>query len=72
MIETHYDFEADVFYVRFAAPDAEYDESAEVAANITVDFDKQNRPMAIEIIHARWMIEGWSNAPKQEKPNAAQ
>jgi uncharacterized protein YuzE len=58
MIKTTYDPEADVFYVSFGPPDAEPDCAEEVAPGISVEFDKQGRPMGVEIVSIRWMSEG--------------
>jgi len=58
MIETRYDPDTDVLRVSFAPPGAVYDEAQEVAPGVYVEFDKEGRPMAVEITSARWVSAG--------------
>jgi uncharacterized protein YuzE len=58
VIKTSYDPEADVLHVSFAPPDATYEGAQEVAPGIYVEFDRQGRPIGVEITSVRWMSEG--------------
>lgn len=49
MIRTSYDQEADVMHVTFAADDAGYDASQEVAPGVYLEFDTQGRVIGVEI-----------------------
>ena len=62
MIETRYDPEADVLDVSFGPADATYDSAQEVAPGVYVEFDRQGRPMGVEITSARWVSEGRTGA----------
>ena len=62
MIETRYDPEADVLHVAFGPADAAYDSAQEVAPGVYVEFDKQGRPMGVEITSVRWMSQGSAGA----------
>jgi uncharacterized protein YuzE len=58
MIETRYDPEADVLHVSFGADGATYESAKEVAPGVYVEFDKDGRPMGVEITSARWVAAG--------------
>ncbi|OQY82147.1 MAG: hypothetical protein B6D41_18575 [Chloroflexi bacterium UTCFX4] len=45
-----YDESVDIIYIRFREGD--YEESDEVSEGVIVDFDKEGKPMAIEILDA--------------------
>lgn len=49
-----YDESVDIIYIRLR--EGEYEESDEVAEGINVDFDKDGKPMAIEILDASRML----------------
>lgn len=45
-----YDESVDILYIRLREGD--YEESDEISEGVIVDFDKQGKPMAIEIVDA--------------------
>lgn len=49
-----YDESVDIIYIRFREGD--YEESDEVSEGVIVDFDKEGKPMAIEILDASKML----------------
>jgi uncharacterized protein YuzE len=49
-----YDESVNILYIRLR--DGDYDESDEVAEGIIVDFDKQGKPIAIEILDASALL----------------
>ncbi len=49
-----YDESVDILTIRLR--DGDYDESEEVAEGIIVDFDRQGKPMAIEILYAASLL----------------
>ena len=49
-----YDESVNILYIRLREGD--YDESDEVAEGIIVDFDKQGKPIAIEILDASALL----------------
>ena len=65
MIETRYDPEADVLRVAFGPADAIYDSAQEVAPGVYVEFDKQGRPIGVEVTGARWVADGRPGAGAQ-------
>ena len=55
-MKIHYDQKADALYLRFA--DAEVEESQEVLPNVVVDYDSEDRIVAIEILDASTRVAG--------------
>jgi len=53
MISTNYDPEADVLHVAFGPESARYDNAAEVAPGVFVEFDAAGNPIGIEVISLR-------------------
>ncbi|MBI1800989.1 MAG: DUF2283 domain-containing protein [Chloroflexi bacterium] len=49
-----YDESVDILYIRLREGD--YEESNEVAEGMIVDFDRQGKPMAIEILDAAALL----------------
>lgn len=49
-----YDESVDIIYIRLREGD--YEESDEVSEGVIVDFDKEGKPMAIEILDASRMM----------------
>ena len=49
-----YDESVNILYIRLREGD--YDESDEVAEGVIVDFDKQGKPIAIEILDASTVL----------------
>ena len=53
-MQVKFDESVDILYIRLREGD--YAESDEVAQGIIVDFDKQGKPMAIEILDASALL----------------
>lgn len=49
-----YDESVDIIYIRFREGD--YEESDEVSEGVIVDYDKDGKPMAIEILDASHVL----------------
>lgn len=54
MMKVTFDASVDILYIRLREGD--YAESDEVAQGIIIDFDKQGKPMAIEILDASTLL----------------
>ena len=69
-----YDPEADAVFIEIATGD--YDESEEVAPNVMLDFDKQGRVLAVEVLTASKVLApgDWTKAalPGGEQVEAAE
>ncbi len=53
MIQTNYDWEADVLHVRFGPEGARYDGAEEVAPGVFIEFDAAGNPIGVEVTSAR-------------------
>ena len=54
IVQVKFDESVDILYIRLREGD--YAESDEVTQGIIVDFDKQGKPMAIEILNASTLL----------------
>ena len=65
MIRTSYDAEADVFSASFGPADAQSDGSQEVAPGVFVEFDRDGKPIGIEVISVQRRAHRSSSAMAQ-------
>jgi uncharacterized protein YuzE len=49
-----YDEEVDILYIRLR--EGEYEESDEVSKGVIVDYDKDGKPIAVEILRAKLLL----------------